>query len=190
VWVEIYHGRRLEKAINSSGSRSSTGSPELVYGHVSKTDRVTHRIPHLAPTDEPAYYHYMDGAVYYGEVRGGYQNYAQYQPVEVDNSSGESDYVRPYWSCASSVEQAHEWFRLIYSFQVIGQSWHWRLVDTITCKRDAKVLWYTPANRMFRDITDLTSLDFLSGVMIVHVNSIDTTYFAFRTESFETIPAA
>jgi hypothetical protein len=185
VWVELYHGRRVEKAIHGDVSGSNTGLPEFVYGYVNKTGRVTQRIPHVPPTDEPSYYHYMDGSVFYGEVRGGYQNYAQYQPVEVHNSSGESDYVRPYWSCASSADHVHEWFRLIYSFQVIGQSWDWRLVDTDSCKKDAKVLWYSLSNRTFQDITDLMSLSFLDGVMLVHVHSIDTTYFAYRTDRFD-----
>jgi hypothetical protein len=184
MWIGLIHGRRFEKTLSQSCQSNNGIKPELVFGFVSKNAQSFSRVSQVPLLTSLPYNHYMHGPMYYGELRGGYDNGPHFQSVAISNQDGEMDDVQPTWSDSVTVEINHDWFRLVYSFQEVCNSWKWHEIDTQLYKSDITVLWYSPLNRTYRDVRNLITLDFLDGVLIVHLSSVDITYYAYRSECF------
>lgn len=183
MWIGLIHGPRVITAIKSSMQTLGGDGPELVFGVIARSFHRFKRIALDLPNDAAPYSHFMNGDMYYGELRGGSNNEAYFQQISVDNIGEQVDYIRPTWSTALQVDLKHDWFRMLFSLQAIGSHWEWLSVEADYYKQAYKLLWYFPSSLTFHDVSNMSESAFSKSVLVVHLDSMDITYYAYYVYS-------
>lgn len=178
MWVGFLHGKRLRSALDSFTAIRDGENDCMVIGGVWKSSKSISCLRLVQNSLTPPYRHFMEGALYFGELRFGLGNSALYQNIVVSDSRGTAVYVEPTWSLVLNEVPDHDWIRVTFKVQSLTGHMGWMLVDSVNEEMRINLLWYFPSDGTFKDVHNLTEYSVSSSVLVIHLNDHDVTYFA------------